>query len=101
MTEVTNRPRILTVRSKLHERDDILIEVEDSGVGLGSTGIDQIFESMFTTKADGMGMGLSISRSIVAAHSGRLWASPADSCGTIFRIVLPTGVSGNIIVGEA
>ncbi|HEY3657993.1 MAG TPA: ATP-binding protein [Steroidobacteraceae bacterium] len=101
MTEVTNRPRVLTIRSKLHERDDILIEVEDSGVGLGSTGIDQIFESMFTTKLDGMGMGLSISRSIVAAHSGRLWASPGDCCGSIFRIVLPTGVSGNGIVGQA
>jgi C4-dicarboxylate-specific signal transduction histidine kinase len=101
MAGVTDRPRVLTISSKLHERDDILVEVEDSGVGLDSTRIDQIFESMFTTKPDGMGMGLSISRSIVAAHGGRLWASPRDSFGATFRILLPPDVSGNGIVGQA
>jgi signal transduction histidine kinase len=101
MAGVTDRPRVLTISSKLHERDDILVEVEDSGIGLDSTRIDQIFESMFTTKPDGMGMGLSISRSIVAAHGGRLWASPRDSFGATFRILLPPDVSGNGIVGEA
>jgi C4-dicarboxylate-specific signal transduction histidine kinase len=101
MAGVSNRPRVLTIRSQLHERDDILVEVEDSGIGLDPTSIDQIFESMFTTKPDGMGMGLSISRSIVAAHGGRLWASPRDSFGAIFRIVLPTDVSGNGTVGQA
>jgi len=85
----------------VHDPDDILVEVEDSGIGLDPTSIDQIFESMFTTKPDGMGMGLSISRSIVAAHGGRLWASPRDGFGAIFRIVLPTDVSGNGIVGQA
>ena len=94
MAEVRNCPRVLTIRSQLHERDDILIEVEDSGIGLDPTSIDQIFESMFTTKPDGMGMGLSISRSIVEAHGGRLWASPSDCFGAIFRIVLPSDVSG-------
>jgi C4-dicarboxylate-specific signal transduction histidine kinase len=89
-----NRPRVLTIRSQLHERDDILVEVEDSGIGLDPTSIDQIFESMFTTKPDGMGMGLSISRSIVAAHGGRLWASPGDCFGAIIRIVLPADVLG-------
>jgi signal transduction histidine kinase len=93
MADVRNRPRVLTIRSKAHERDDILVEVEDSGIGLDPTGIDHIFESMFTTKPDGMGMGLSISRSIVAAHGGRLWASPSDCFGAIFRIVLPCEVS--------
>ena len=101
MAGVKDRPRVLTIRSQIHERDDILVEVEDSGIGLDPTGIDQIFESMFTTKPDGMGMGLSISRSIVAAHGGRLWASPRDGFGAIFRIVLPTDVSGNGIVGQA
>jgi signal transduction histidine kinase len=95
MAGVKDRPRVLTIRSQLHERDDILIEVEDSGIGLHSSSIDQIFESMFTTKPDGMGMGLSISRSIVAAHGGRLWASPRDSFGAIFRIVLPAELSDN------
>jgi signal transduction histidine kinase len=101
MAEVRNRPRVLTIRSQAHERDDILVEVEDSGIGLDPTGIDHIFESMFTTKPDGMGMGLSISRSIVAAHGGRLWASPSDCFGAIFRIALPSEVSGTPQNSEA
>jgi signal transduction histidine kinase len=87
----------LTIRSQLHERDDILVEIEDSGIGLDPTSIDQIFESMFTTKPDGMGMGLSISRSIVAAHGGRLWASPMDRFGAIFRMVLPANASAAMV----
>jgi signal transduction histidine kinase len=101
MAEVRDRPRVLTIRSQLHQRDGILVEVEDSGIGLHSTNIDQIFESMFTTKPDGMGMGLSISRSIIVAHGGRLRALPRDGFGAIFRIVLPIDVSGNGIVGQA
>jgi signal transduction histidine kinase len=101
MAGVRNRPRVLTIRPQLHERDDILIEVEDSGIGLDPTSIDQIFESMFTTKPDGMGMGLSISRSIVAAHGGRLWASPGDCVGAVFCIVLPTDVSGTAQKSQA
>ena len=101
MAGVRNRPRVLTIRSQLHEHDDILVEVEDSGIGLDSASIDHIFESLFTTKPDGMGMGLSISKSIVAAHGGRLSASPRDGFGAIFRIVLPTDVSGKGIVGHA
>jgi signal transduction histidine kinase len=91
MAEIRDRPRTLTVRSQLHEGDGVLVEVEDAGIGLDPMSIEHIFESMFTTKPDGMGMGLSISRSIVAAHGGRLWASPSDS-GAIFRIVLPSDV---------
>jgi signal transduction histidine kinase len=75
--------------------------VEDSGLELDPAGIDHIFESMFTTKPDGMGMGLSISRSIIAAHGGRLWASPRDGFGAIFRITLPTDASGNGTVVQA
>lgn len=113
MAGVSDRPRVLTIRSQLHERDDVPVEVEDSGIGLDPTSIDQIFANMFTTKPDGMGMGLSISRSIVAAHGGRIWASPRDYFGAIFRIALPTKfipgpssavpseISGNGIVGPA
>jgi C4-dicarboxylate-specific signal transduction histidine kinase len=97
MSGVTNRPRVLTIRSQLCERDDVLVEVEDSGIGLDPNSIDQIFESMFTTKPDGMGMGLSISKSIIAAHGGRLWASQTDRFGAIFRMVLPANAS----VGQA
>jgi phosphoglycerate-specific signal transduction histidine kinase len=64
-------------------------------IALGRGGFDagageRIFDSMFTTKGGGMGMGLSISRSIITAHGGRIWASPGDSVGAIFRIVLPS-----------
>jgi C4-dicarboxylate-specific signal transduction histidine kinase len=97
MAGVRDRPRVLTIRSQLHERDDILVEVEDSGIGLDPTSIDQIFESMVTTKPDGMGMGLSISRSIVAAHGGRLWASPTDRFGAIFRMALPANASAAMV----
>jgi len=89
----------LTIRSQLHEHDTILVEVEDSGIGLDPTSIDQFSRAMFTTKPDGMGMGLSISRSSFAAHGGRLWASPSDRVGAIFCIILPTDVSGNGIAG--
>jgi signal transduction histidine kinase len=75
--------------------------VEDSGLELDPAGIDHIFESMFTTKPDGMGMGRSISRSIIAAHGGRLWASPRDGFGAIFRIALPTDASGNGTIVQA
>jgi signal transduction histidine kinase len=95
MSGVGDRPRILTIRSQRCERDEILVEVEDTGTGLDPNDIDQIFESMFTTKPDGMGMGLSISKSIVEAHGGRLWASATDCFGAIFRMVLPANASGD------
>jgi signal transduction histidine kinase len=67
------------------------ITVEDSGAGIDAKSAEQIFEAFFTTKSTGMGMGLAICRSIIAAHDGRLWASPGHSCGAIFHIVLPVG----------
>jgi signal transduction histidine kinase len=69
--------------------EGVLIAVEDSGTGLDATPADGIFEAMFT-KPEGMSMGLSISRSIIAAHRGRIWASPGERFGTIFQIVLPS-----------
>jgi signal transduction histidine kinase len=91
MSDVHDRPRDLIIRSKAHTPDDgVLISVEDSGTGLAAGAGEKIFNSMFTTKSDGMGMGLSISRSIIAAHGGRIWASPGESRGAIFQIVLPS-----------
>lgn len=81
-------PASLTIQSWFDERDKVLVEVEASGIGLEPTSIEQIFESMFTTKPHGMGMGLSISRSNVAAHGGR-----GDDYAAIFRMVLPTDAS--------
>ena len=91
MSGVDDRPRDLVIRCGKNTPDDgVLIAVEDSGTGFGADAGERIFDSMFTTKAGGMGMGLSISRSIIAAHGGRIWASPGDPVGAIFRIVLPS-----------
>lgn len=90
MTAVDDRPRDLIIRCNRDAADDgVLITIEDSGTGFDPGTGDRIFDSMFTTKDGGMGMGLSISRSIITAHDGRIWASPGESVGAIFRIVLP------------
>jgi PAS domain S-box-containing protein len=87
MDEVSDRPRKLSIRSRQHCEDTALVEIRDSGVGLKDP--DKIFEAFFTTKDNGMGMGLTICRSIVEAHDGRLWASSAEGPGTIFSFTLP------------
>ena len=66
------------------------MSISDTGVGLPSQGADRIFDTFFTTKPDGTGMGLAISRSIVEAHGGRLWATPNEPHGAVFRFTLPT-----------
>ncbi|MHB8215594.1 MAG: PAS domain-containing sensor histidine kinase [Candidatus Sulfotelmatobacter sp.] len=88
MAEVTNRPRSLCMQSRIDESGDILVAVRDSGTGLGS-GADRVFTPFFTTKANGMGMGLSISRSLVESHGGRLWAAPNAPHGAVFYFTLP------------
>jgi len=88
MQTVSGRPRKLTLRSARQEQG-VLIEVEDSGRGLDGEQADRIFEPFFTTKAGGIGLGLAISRSIIEAHGGRLWATPAPTHGAIFRFTLP------------
>ena len=88
MTAVTNRPRTLSVQSRIDESGDVLIAVRDSGPGLGSES-DHVFTPFFTTKANGMGMGLAISRSLVESHGGRLWATPNSPHGAIFSFTLP------------
>jgi C4-dicarboxylate-specific signal transduction histidine kinase len=94
MTAVTDRPRVLWLQSRIDESGDILCGVRDSGIGFGSEA-DRVFTPFFTTKPNGMGMGLPISRSLVEAHGGRLWASPNVPHGTLFSFRLPTaeGVS--------
>jgi signal transduction histidine kinase len=91
MSAVQDRPRELIIRCQREEAPDegVLITVGDSGTGFAASSGERIFDSMFTTKEGGMGMGLSISRSIIAAHGGRIWASPGESVGAVFRIVLP------------
>ena len=85
--------RRLKVRSANGDSGHVVVAVEDSGPGLDLAQADQLFEAFFTTKPDGMGMGLSICRSIIDAHGGRLWASPNRPNGAIFQFTLPTAVS--------
>jgi PAS domain S-box-containing protein len=91
MAPVANRPRLLVVESGLDESENIMIVIRDSGIGLGSNA-DRVFAPFFTTKADGMGIGLSISRSIVEGLRGVLWAKPNFPHGAIFSFTLPTEV---------
>src|ERR1700704_4133883 len=89
MRAVTDRPRILTVRSQLNNQGNIVVKVADSGVGLDPASRDRIFESFFTTKPEGMGMGLAISNTIIEAHQGRLWAESGSPFGAVFGFTLP------------
>jgi PAS domain S-box-containing protein len=91
MVAVTDRPRVLWVQSQVDESGDVLVAVRDSGAGLSLEG-DSVFAPFFTTKANGLGMGLSISRSLVESHGGRLWATPNSPNGTVFSFTVP--VSG-------
>ena len=88
MIPVTDQPRALWVESRVDESGDILVAVRDSGPGLGSAA-DRVFTPFFTTKANGMGMGLSISRSLIENHGGRLWAMPNSPFGAVFSFTLP------------
>ena len=89
MAGVTDRPCLVGVQSRIDESGNVLVSVSDSGTGLGSKG-DRAFTPFFTTKANGMGMGLPISRSLVENHGGRLWATPNAPHGAIFSFTLPT-----------
>jgi PAS domain S-box-containing protein len=88
MSKVTDRPRVLLVKSSKHP-EGVLIQVQDSGTGIDPKQADRIFEPFFTTKPQGIGMGLSISRSIVEAQGGRLWATSGSPHGTVFQLILP------------
>jgi signal transduction histidine kinase len=81
--------RVLRIRTAVDESDGALIAVDDNGTGIDPKNIDTIFNPLFTTKSNGMGMGLSICRSIVEGHYGRIWASAGAAGGTVFQLVLP------------
>jgi signal transduction histidine kinase len=88
MNTVTDRPREMVIRSSPHESDQLLVAVQDSGIGIDRQNLDKIFDTFYTTKSQGMGMGLAISRSIVENHGGRLWAVPNDGDGATFQFTL-------------
>ncbi|MGB8892901.1 MAG: PAS domain S-box protein [Pseudolabrys sp.] len=90
MSTVVDRPRVLRLKTEAHEPSYLLITVEDSGIGIDPESMNRIFDPFFTTKSHGMGMGLSICRSIVENHGGRLSVSLGPSHGSIFHVFLPT-----------
>jgi PAS domain S-box-containing protein len=92
MRDVRDRTRELHVTTRLHP-DEVRMTVRDSGPGLDGDNLERIFKPFYTSKSEGMGMGLSISRSIVESHGGRLWAEPHVGGGVAFVVTLPTNVS--------
>src|ERR1700741_4740644 len=93
ITAVTDQPRCIWVESRIDESGDILVAVRDSGTGLGLEA-DRVFTPFFTTKANGMGMGLAISRSLIESHGGRLWGTPNHPRGAVFSFTLPVDGEG-------
>ena len=97
MSAVDDRPRELFVRTELEDGDGIRLSVQDAGVGFKPEAADRLFQAFYTTKNDGMGIGLSISRSIIEAHQGRLWATVNNGPGVTFSFSIPRRpVSGAI-----
>jgi signal transduction histidine kinase len=91
MQSVTDRPRELTIGSRRDGEHQVLVTVKDCGIGIPAENVDRLFSAFFTTKASGMGMGLSICRSIIGAHGGRLWAEPNLPQGAAFYFTVPLG----------
>jgi PAS domain S-box-containing protein len=89
MSSVKDRARILRIRTVQQGPDSVLVAVQDSGIGLDPAQLERIFDPFYTTKQDGMGIGLSVSRSIIEAHGGRIWAAPNEGPGLTFRFDLP------------
>ena len=89
MQSVTDRPREMVIRSAQDETEDVRVSVTDCGVGISAENADRLFNTFFTTKSGGMGMGLSICRSIMQPHGGRLWATANIPHGATFQFTLP------------
>jgi PAS domain S-box-containing protein len=92
MSDVGDRPRELLFRTEVDEADRVRVTVQDAGVGFELQTLDQLFQTFYTTKEDGMGIGLSVSRSIIENHHGRLWATPNDGPGVTFSFSIPCAV---------
>jgi PAS domain S-box-containing protein len=93
MAGIEDRPRTLRVQTEIHGSDSIKLLVRDSGVGIDPRGIEKLFEAFHTTKAHGLGIGLSISRSIIESHKGQLWAMANDGPGATFGFSIPCASS--------
>jgi signal transduction histidine kinase len=89
MQPITDRKRELVIRSEQDETQQVRVTVIDCGIGLSAESAHRIFDAFVTTKTSGMGMGLSICRSIIQAHGGRIWASPNEPLGAAVQFTLP------------
>ena len=92
MKSVHDRPRELLIRTERDEGDRVLLSVKDTGIGFDPQTVDRLFETFYTTKSDGMGVGLCVSRSIIESHQGRLWATLNDGPGATFSFSIPRGL---------
>jgi signal transduction histidine kinase len=91
MLTVDDRPRQMLIRTRREGDGRVLLSVHDAGTGVNPQSLDKVFEAFYTTKSDGMGIGLSVSRSIIERHNGRLWAEPNDGPGAVFSFSIPCG----------
>ena len=89
MSGASEGSRELLISTRIAESDGVLVLVRDSGPGLAPAGLERIFEAFYTTKPGGLGMGLSVCRSIIEAHGGRLWANPNVPQGAVFQFTVP------------
>ena len=94
MIGVDDRPRHLLIRTERENGDLVRLTVRDAGMGLDRQSMEKLFDAFYTTKKGGMGIGLSVSRSIIERHRGRLWAEPNDGPGATFSFSIPCGPSG-------
>jgi signal transduction histidine kinase len=95
MRDIDDRPRQLVIRTDLDEGDRVRLTVRDAGVGFDPRSVNRLFEAFYSTKRDGMGIGLSVSRSIIESHHGRLWAAPNDGPGATFSFSIPLRPQGS------
>jgi Histidine kinase-, DNA gyrase B-, and HSP90-like ATPase len=98
MSSIETGARDLLISTERLQPDAVLVTVRDSGPGIGQNDLERVFETFYTTKSDGTGMGLSISRSIIAAHGGRLWADVNAPRGAVFRFTLPAAAKDSRIL---
>jgi signal transduction histidine kinase len=86
---VSDRPREITIKTDVDQDGNVRFSVRDNGIGFGQDGRQRIFEAFYTTKSDGMGIGLSVSRSIIESHNGWLWAEINDGLGVTMCFSIP------------
>jgi signal transduction histidine kinase len=94
MLGLHDRPRQLLIRTEQEDGGRVRVSVRDAGVGVDAPSMNKLFDAFYTTKSDGMGIGLSVSRSIIERHHGRLWAEPNDGPGATFSFSIPRSPEG-------